>query len=86
MLTSFLYAAIIGIVAGWLAGKISQNQVFGLFDDLVIGIVGSVIGNFVLGLIGLQAYGLIGSIIASTARAMLLLWGVRLVSGRKTVE
>ncbi len=57
MLTSFLYAAIIGIIAGWLAGKISRNQGFGLFGDLVLGIVGSVIGNFVLGLVGLQRLG-----------------------------
>ncbi len=83
MLTSLIYSAIIGIIAGWLAGQISRSHGFGLWGDLAVGIVGSIIGNFALGLLGLQTYGIIGSIIASTVGAVILLWAIRMFSGTK---
>jgi uncharacterized membrane protein YeaQ/YmgE (transglycosylase-associated protein family) len=70
---------IIGIIAGWLAGKIMRGRGFGLLGDLVVGIVGSLIGGFVFSLLGLASYGLIGSIVVATVGAMLLLYLVRLL-------
>jgi uncharacterized membrane protein YeaQ/YmgE (transglycosylase-associated protein family) len=75
-----VWQIVIGIVAGWLAGKIMRGRGFGLVIDLLLGIVGSVIGGFVFGLLGLQAYGLIGSIVVATAGAMILLFLVRRLS------
>jgi uncharacterized membrane protein YeaQ/YmgE (transglycosylase-associated protein family) len=72
-----LWQIAIGILAGWLAGKIMRGRGFGVLVDLLLGIVGSIIGSFVFGLLGLQAYGLIGSIVVATAGAMLLLFLVR---------
>jgi uncharacterized membrane protein YeaQ/YmgE (transglycosylase-associated protein family) len=72
-----LWQIAIGIVAGWLAGKIMRGRGFGVLIDLVLGIVGSVIGAFVFGLLGLHAYGTIGSIVVATAGAMILLFLVR---------
>jgi uncharacterized membrane protein YeaQ/YmgE (transglycosylase-associated protein family) len=73
-----LWSIIIGIVAGWLAGQISRGHGFGVWVDLIVGILGAVIGNFALNLIGVHGYGLIGSLISSTVGAVLLLWIVRL--------
>ena len=73
----YLWQIVIGILAGWLAGKIMRGRGFGLLLDLVIGIVGSLIGGFVFGLLGLHAYGLIGSIVVATAGAVMLLYLVR---------
>jgi uncharacterized membrane protein YeaQ/YmgE (transglycosylase-associated protein family) len=70
---------IIGIIAGWLAGKIMRGRGFGLLGDLVVGIIGSLIGGFVFGLLGLASYGLIGSIVVATVGAMLLLYLIRLI-------
>jgi uncharacterized membrane protein YeaQ/YmgE (transglycosylase-associated protein family) len=67
----------IGILAGWLAGKIMRGRGFGVLIDLLLGIVGSVVGAFVFGVLGLHAYGLIGSIVVATAGAMILLFLVR---------
>ena len=70
---------LIGILAGWLAGKIMRGRGFGLLGDLVVGIVGSLIGGFVFSLLGLASYGLIGSIVVATVGAMLLLYLIRVI-------
>ena len=68
---------LIGILAGWLAGKIMRGRGFGLLGDLIVGIIGSLLGGFVFGLLGLYAYGLIGSIVIATAGAVMLLYLIR---------
>lgn len=73
----WLWQIAIGILAGWLAGKIMRGRGFGVLVDLLLGVVGSVVGGFVVGLLGLYAYGLIGSIVVATAGAMMLLFLVR---------
>ena len=72
-----LWQIAIGILAGWLAGKIMRGRGYGVLVDLLLGIVGSVIGHFVFGLLGLHAYGLVGSIVVATAGAMMLLFLAR---------
>ena len=68
---------LIGILAGWLAGKIMRGRGFGIVGDLLLGIVGSLLGGVVFGLLGLHAYSLVGSIVVATVGAMLLLYLVR---------
>ena len=72
-----LWQIAIGILAGWLAGKIMRGRGYGVLLDLVLGIIGSLIGGFVFGLLGLHAYSLIGSIVVATAGAVILLFLVR---------
>ena len=73
-----LWFLLIGIISGWLAGVISRGGGFGIWGDLVTGVIGSFIGGFVFNLIGMSAYGTIGSIIASTIGAIILLWVIRM--------
>jgi len=68
---------LIGIVAGWLAGKIMRGRGFGVLIDLFVGIIGSVIGGFVFSLLGLHASGAIGQLVVATAGAVFLLYLVR---------
>lgn len=70
---------LIGLAAGWIAGKLMKGGGFGLVGDLVVGVVGAYLGGWVFGLLGLAAYGLIGSLIMATIGAMLLLYIIRLV-------
>ena len=70
---------LIGIIAGWLAGKIMRGTGYGLLGDLVLGIIGSLLGGFVFGLLGLHAYSLIGSIVVATGGAILLLYLIRYI-------
>jgi uncharacterized membrane protein YeaQ/YmgE (transglycosylase-associated protein family) len=70
---------IIGIVAGFLAGKIMRGSGFGLLGDLVIGIIGAILGGFLFGLLGLSVNGLIGSLVTATVGAIVLLFLIRLI-------
>lgn len=74
-----IWVVLIGITAGWLAGKLIRGSGFGLLGDLVVGIIGSLIGSYVFGLIGLAAYGLIGRLVVSVVGAAILLWLIRLI-------
>ena len=74
---TLLYIITVGIVAGFLAGKIMKGSGFGLLGDLLVGVVGAIFGGFVFGLIGLHGSGLIGEIIIAVIGACLLLWIIR---------
>ena len=70
---------IIGIVAGWLAGKIMRGGGFGLIGDLVVGVIGALLGGFLFGLLGLSANGLVGSLVTATVGAIVLLFLIHLI-------
>ncbi len=72
-----LWFLIIGIVAGWLAGKITRGHGFGLVGDLAVGILGALVGGFLFRLIGVVSFGLIGSLATATLGAVVLLWLIR---------
>ena len=75
---------IIGIVAGWLTGKIMKGSGFGAIMDMVVGLLGALIGGFLsekLGFGGVGEHGLIVSILIAVIGAVILTWLVRLVTG-----
>lgn len=74
-----LWFLFIGLIAGWLAGKVVKGGGFGLIGNLVVGVIGSYVGGFLFGFFGLNAYGTIGEIIMATFGAIVLLWLVRLI-------
>lgn len=76
----FLWYIIIGIVAGFAAGKIMRGGGFGLVVNLVLGIIGGVLGGWLFSIlgIGVNDNSIIGSLITSTAGAIVLLWAVSL--------
>lgn len=70
---------IIGLVAGWLAGKIMKGHGFGLAGDLVIGVIGAFLGGLLFNAVGLIAYGRLGALIKATVGAVVLLVLVRVI-------
>ena len=76
---SLLWFLLIGLIAGWLAGKIMKGSGYGLIGDLVIGILGALIGGRVLGWLGVGGYGLIGSLLTALVGAIILIFLVRLI-------
>jgi uncharacterized membrane protein YeaQ/YmgE (transglycosylase-associated protein family) len=77
---SILAWLIIGAVAGWLAGSFVRGGGFGLFGDIVVGIVGAFIGGWLAGVLHISiGGGWISSIIVAALGAVLLLMALRLV-------
>jgi uncharacterized membrane protein YeaQ/YmgE (transglycosylase-associated protein family) len=68
----------IGIVAGWLAGKIMRGSGFGLLGDMVIGVIGAWLGGWLFGRLGIATWGLAGTLITALVGALLLLFLIRL--------
>jgi uncharacterized membrane protein YeaQ/YmgE (transglycosylase-associated protein family) len=69
----FVWFILIGIAAGWLAGKIMKGGGFGLLGDLIVGVIGALLGGFLFGLLGIMAVGLLGSLITATVGAIVLI-------------
>lgn len=70
---------IIGVIAGWLAGKLTRGSGFGLLGDMVIGIIGALLGGFLFRLVGLVPFSLVGSLIAATVGAIVFVYLVRVL-------
>lgn len=70
---------LIGLVAGWLAGKIMKGKGFGLVGNLVVGVVGALIGGFVFNALNISFAGIVGSLIAALVGALILLWIIGLI-------
>ena len=49
---NFVWFIIIGIIAGWAAGRITRGGGFGLIVNFIVGIIGSLIGGWLFSLIG----------------------------------
>ncbi|ODT85705.1 GlsB/YeaQ/YmgE family stress response membrane protein [Phenylobacterium sp. SCN 70-31] len=76
-------AILIGILAGWIAEKIMKRN-HGLLTNLVVGVVGAFLGSFVATTLGIGVgAGVIPSLITATLGAILLLFIVGLIRGRR---
>jgi uncharacterized membrane protein YeaQ/YmgE (transglycosylase-associated protein family) len=76
---SLIVFLIIGVVAGFLAGKIMKGGGFGLLGDLVVGVIGAFLGGWLFGMLGLFPAGMLGTLVTATVGAVVLLWVIRLV-------
>ena len=76
---NLLWFLLIGLAAGWLAGQILKGGGFGLWGDLIVGVIGALLGGFLFGLLGISAGGLLGSLITATVGAIVLLLLLRLI-------
>ncbi len=70
---------LIGLIAGWLAGKLTRGSGFGVVGNIVIGIVGAFVGGFLFRTLGLSATGKLGEIVVATVGAALLIYVVKLL-------
>ncbi len=75
---------IVGLIAGWAAGKVSRGHGFGLLGDLVVGLIGALLGGLIAGLFIHGSVGFIGSLIIAFLGAVILLAVLRMFSGRRT--
>jgi len=76
---SILVILFVGLIAGWLAGKIVRGTGFGIIGDILVGIAGALIASFLFPKLGIRiGSGLVSEIIYSAIGAIILLLVVRL--------
>lgn len=71
----------LGLVAGWLAGKLSRGRGYGCITDIILGLVGSFIGGWVFTKLGIFGGGFVYSLAAATLGAVILVAIVHLFTG-----
>src|SRR4029079_3138115 len=68
-----IYAIIVGMIAGWLAGQVMRGGGYGVLMDLVLGLLGGIVGGWVFGSLGVwPSGGILGSVIVSFIGAVIL--------------
>jgi uncharacterized membrane protein YeaQ/YmgE (transglycosylase-associated protein family) len=79
---SLLVIIVVGIVAGWLAGRVMEGGGFGLVGDLIVGLIGAFIGDWLLPRLGIHlGVGIVALIINAFIGAVVLLLLLRLLGG-----
>ena len=71
---------IVGLIAGWLTGKIMKGVGYGVVGDIILGILGALIGGFIMRQIGFAGQGgLIYTILVAVGGAVVLTGLVRVL-------
>ncbi|MGH2361381.1 MAG: GlsB/YeaQ/YmgE family stress response membrane protein, partial [bacterium] len=79
----FWASLVVGIVAGYLARRVRGEGPYGLFGDLVVGIIGALLAGWIYpGAAGLNA----GSIAVASVGAVGLLWGLRVLARKGPMQ
>jgi uncharacterized membrane protein YeaQ/YmgE (transglycosylase-associated protein family) len=69
----FIAWIVVGLIAGWLAGKVMRGGGYGVVVDVVLGLLGGVVGGWVFNMLGIwPGGGMIGSIIVAFVGAVIL--------------
>src|SRR5438309_10709554 len=77
---SILVILFVGLVAGWLAGKIVRGTGFGIVGDILVGIAGALLASLLFPKLGIRiGTGLVSEVVYCNIGAVNLLLVVRLV-------
>lgn len=79
MLMDLIWWIVVGLIAGWAAGKIMKGGGYGTVMDIVLGIIGAVVGGWLMGMFGIHAAGFLGTIIIAIIGAVFLIWISRML-------
>jgi uncharacterized membrane protein YeaQ/YmgE (transglycosylase-associated protein family) len=75
MLSVLIWWIIVGLIAGWAAGKIMKGSGYGPLMDIVLGMVGAVVGGWIFNTLGIYpSGGIVASIVVAIVGAILLIW------------
>ncbi|RDB07331.1 GlsB/YeaQ/YmgE family stress response membrane protein [Runella aurantiaca] len=82
-MNNLIYVLIVGAIAGWIAGEIKRGFGYGLFGNIIVGILGAFVGNWLFAQLGVSlGAGLVGVILTAVVGALVLLFVVGLVKRR----
>jgi uncharacterized membrane protein YeaQ/YmgE (transglycosylase-associated protein family) len=69
----FIGMLIIGIIAGYIAEKVTASD-HGLLTNLLVGIAGSFVGGTLANVLNIEFHGWLGNLIVASLGAILVLW------------
>ena len=76
-----LWWVLVGLIAGWLTGKLMSGGGYGALMDIVIGIIGAVVGGFIMRSLGYAGQGgLIYTVLVAVVGAVILTLLLRLIT------
>jgi uncharacterized membrane protein YeaQ/YmgE (transglycosylase-associated protein family) len=79
----FIGMLIIGVLAGWIAEKVTSSD-HGLLTNLLVGIAGSFVGGTLANVLRIEFHGWLGNLIVASIGAVLVLWLWRSLRGQPT--
>jgi uncharacterized membrane protein YeaQ/YmgE (transglycosylase-associated protein family) len=79
MISAAIWWVIVGLIAGWVAGRIMKGGGYGVVMDIVLGILGAVVGGWLMSVFGIHAGGFISTILVAILGAVFLIWITRLL-------
>jgi len=79
MAHGIIWWIVVGLIAGWGAGKIMKGGGYGVIADIVLGILGGILGGWLVGFLGLGGGGLLWSILVAILGAVILIWITRIL-------
>lgn len=80
---NFVWFLLIGLAAGFIAGKLMKGHGFGLIGNLIVGVIGSMLGGWLFDVAGVMPGNLIGELVAAVVGACVLLFLLGVISGKK---
>lgn len=74
----FIEWIVVGLIAGWLAGKVMKGGGYGVLVDIVLGMLGGILGGWIFTMLGIwPGGGIIGAILVAFVGAVILVWITR---------
>jgi uncharacterized membrane protein YeaQ/YmgE (transglycosylase-associated protein family) len=76
---------LLGLIAGWLAGKIARGRGYGCLTDILLGLIGSVVGGWLFTKLNIvHENTFLFSLAAATVGALILVVIVHLLVGERS--
>lgn len=78
----FFLTLIIGVIAGWIAEKVTSSN-HGLFTNLLVGVAGAFVGNKLAEVLQVPVFGFWRGLIAASIGAIIILYVWRMIQARR---
>lgn len=80
---SIIVLLLVGVLAGWISGRVMQGRGFGLFGNMIVGVVGAFLAGTIFPALGFSVGGgFLATVIHATIGSIILLFIIGLVKRR----